>query len=385
MTQAAIDVLIPVYNGAKTVESAIASIQAQTVRDIRIIVVNDGSTDASASIVERMAAADPRIMLINKPNSGIVDALNAGLTVCTADLVARHDADDLAVPERFEKQVAWMREHPNCDAVSGAIIHIDESGRELSLLTVPDPPSHANPLAYPQKEPYLVHPFLLVRRASVMGVGGYRHVYHAEDTDLYWRLQEVGELANMNELMGYYRVHNQSVTSASTLNGRIAAMSSQLCGLSALRRRSGRPDIAFPRDAIVEYKAAVTLAEIVRLGSRGLDPDEAKRLAAATGAKLLELAGYRPYEIDLADCAFIRDSMAIVLPTLTGESRALTRRVVAGTSARLATQGKVASALRLCPPQLLPQAAVRVALRTLLPHRLWHAARKIAGRPVALK
>ncbi|MGI4798685.1 MAG: glycosyltransferase family 2 protein, partial [Janthinobacterium lividum] len=99
MTKATVDVLIPVYNGASTVESAIGSIQAQTIQDIRIIVVDDGSTDATAFILDRMAKADRRIVPVRRANGGIVDALNAGLAICTADLIARHDADDLAVPD----------------------------------------------------------------------------------------------------------------------------------------------------------------------------------------------------------------------------------------------------------------------------------------------
>ncbi len=386
MEQAAIDVVIPVYNAAKTLEGAVASIQAQTVQDIRIILVNDGSTDDSPAIMRRLAAADGRITVLDQANGGIVDALNAGLAICTADLVARHDGDDLARPDRFERQVAWLRDHPNCDAVAGGIIQIDEAGRELGPLMVPSPPALADPLSYPQKEPYLVHPFLMMRRAAVMAVGGYRHVYHAEDTDLYWRLQEAGELANMPDLLGYYRVHNQSVTGASTLNGRISAVSSQLSGLSAIRRRAGRPDITFPRDAVNEYKRAGTLGAIVALGSRGLDPDEALRLAAAASAKLVELAAYRPYELDAADCAFIRASLARVLPTiLAAEDRGMIVRQVSGTVARLAAQGHIANALRLCPPQFLPQAAVRLALRVALPTSLRLRLRRLTGVPTFVK
>lgn len=382
MEQAAIDVVIPVYNAAKTLEGAVASIQAQTVQDIRIILVNDGSTDDGPAIMRRLAAADPRITVLDQANGGIVDALNAGLAICTADLVARHDGDDLARPDRFERQVAWLRDHPSCDAVAGGIIQIDETGRELGPMMVPSPPALADPLSYPQKEPYLVHPFLMMRRAAVTAVGGYRHVYHAEDTDLYWRLQEVGELANMPDLLGYYRVHNQSVTGASTLNGRISAVSSQLSGLSAIRRRAGRPDIAFPRDAVHDYKRAGTLRAIVARASEGLDPNEATRLAAAASAKLVELAAYRPYELDAADCAFIRTSLARILPTIANpEDRAMMVRQLSGTAARLAAQGHLANALRLCPPQYLPQAAIRLALRLGLPTSVRLRMRRLAGRP----
>ena len=380
-----IDVVIPVFNGAGTVESAVASIQAQTLRDIRIIVVNDGSTDGTQSIMERVAAADGRVVLVNRPNNGIVDALNVGLAACTADLVARHDADDLALPDRFEKQLAWLRRHPECSAVSGSVIHIDEAGRELGPQTGPASLDLADPTAYPQREPYLIHPFLMMRRAAAEAVGGYRHVFHAEDTDLYWRLQEQGQLANMPDLLGRYRIHGQSVTSASTLNGRIAAMSSQLAGLSALRRRTGRPDLAFPKSALAEYKQARTLREIVRLGSCGLDPDEAARLAASASAKLLELSGYRPYELDAEDCSFVRVSIMRALPSMTPANRALCVRMLSGTAARLMAQGHVSAAFRMSQVKLYPLVAARLVLRTALPSDFRVAMRKMAGRPAIVK
>ena len=385
LSEPSVDVVIPVYNGASTVESAVASIQEQTVRDIRILVVNDGSTDGSRAILERMAAADPRVVLLNRENGGIVDALNAGLAACTAELVARHDADDLALPDRFARQIAWFRDHPRCSAVSGAVIHIDVNGRELGPKVALDSPDLADPLLYPQKEPYLVHPFLMMRRAAVMAAGGYRHVFHAEDTDLYWRLQETGELANMDDLLGYYRVHNQSVTGSSTLNGRISAVNSQLSGLSALRRRSGRPDIAFPREKLAEFKQAGSLREIVKVGSRGLDADEAARLAAASSTKLLELAGYRPYELDAGDCTFIQESVSNVLSAMVPANRALAVRTMSGTAARLAANGQLANGLRLCPPRFYPHFVGRLALRMTVTPSVRYQMRRLVGRPAVVK
>lgn len=385
MTKATVDVLIPVYNGASTVESAIGSIQAQTIQDIRIIVVDDGSTDATAFILDRMAKADRRIVPVRRANGGIVDALNAGLAICTADLIARHDADDLAVPDRFERQLDWMQTHPGCSGVSGAVIHIDENGKHLGPKEVPDNPAMANASLFPQKEPYLIHPFLMVRRAAVAAIGGYRHVFHAEDTDLYWRLQEQGELANMPDLLGYYRVHNQSITSLSTLNGRISAMSSQLSGLSALRRRAGRADIVFPPEALVAYKTANTLKDVVACGGRDLEPDEAVRLAAATSAKMLELSAYRPYELDSADCVFIRESLMRAMPSMGRDNRALTIRRMSGTAARLMATGHSAEAINLCPLRLYPQFAGRLLLRTATSPSLRHMLRRLARRPAMVK
>ena len=274
----------------------------------------------------------------------------------------------------------------SCNAVAGAIIHIDEHGRELGPKTVFDPPSTADLHRYPQKEPYLVHPFLMMRRSAVAAVGGYRYVYHAEDTDLYWRLQEIGELANMDDLLGYYRVHSGSVTGSSALNGRISAMSSQLSGLSALRRRAGRLDIAFPRSAITEYKQVGTLDELVRLGARGLDADEVARLGASTAAQARGSFGLSaPYEMDAADCAFIRAAIGPVLPTMTAENHTLIVRQLSGSAARLAAQGHVANALRLCPPRFFPQVAARLALRMAATPAFRGTLRRLAGRPAFAK
>ena len=380
MAQADIDVVIPVYNGSTTLESAIGSIQSQTFRNIRIIAVNDGSTDDSQAKLEQMAAADSRITILNRPNGGIVDALNAGFAFAEADIVARHDADDLAVPDRFERQFQYLRDHPQCNAVSGAIMLMNEHGHIYGRLSGLSKPDEADPFYYPQIEPYLVHPFLMVRPAAVAAVGGYRHVYHAEDTDLYWRLQEIGQIANMPGLMGYYRVHNQSVTGASTLNGRIAAMSSQLCGLAAIRRRGGRPDLSFPRDAVTEYKAAGSLDAIVRLGSRGLDAEEAARLTTATACKLLELAAYRPYELTQADCIYIRRVVTEALPGMSPKNRGTAVRQLSGTAARLSAKGQVASAFRLCPPRYYAQAAMRLGFRFTLPPPAREFLRELAAR-----
>ena len=380
-----VDVIIPVYNGAKTVESAVASIQAQTVRDIRILIINDGSTDSTKEIVERLAAADERVVLLDRANGGIVDALNAGLAACSADIVARHDADDLAHPQRFEKQLAYLDKHRDCAAVSGAFSQIDEAGRSLGPIQHLPSPDLANLDWYPQREPYLLHPFLMMRRAAVEAVGGYRHVFHAEDTDLFWRLQEKGRLVNMPDVLGEYRIHTQSVTSVSVVNGRISALNSQLAGLSARRRRAGRADIEFRKAALQEYQEARTLEGIVRLGSRGLDLNETERLAATVSAKLLESAGYRPYELEFEDCTFIRKAISKAMPHMTSANRRTCSQMLSGTTARLAYDGKISAALQLASPALYLVTAARLALRVTLPATLRRSMRKAIGRNVYVK
>lgn len=371
---------MPAYNAAATIESALASMQVQSVRDIVIVVVNDGSTDATRGIVERLAAADPRIRLLNQVNGGIVDALNAGLALCTTELVARHDADDLALPDRFEKQIAYLQANPDCVAVSGAVRHIDNDGRVLKPKATLPSPDLSDPAHFPQIEPYLIHPFLTVRRATIEEVGGYRYVFHAEDTDLYWRLQDRGRLFNLPDILGDYRIHAGSISGVSVVNGRVSAMNSQRAGISALRRRAGRPDVAFPKAFLKEYESARSLKSMLEIAGRDLDEAEIDALALSAGLKLLELAAYRPYEVETEDCAFIRGALERSGRSIRRSNRALCGRMISGTAARLIQHGRTSSAIQLLPPMLYPSMAVRLFLRVAMPKATRRMIQRVAGR-----
>lgn len=380
-----IDVLIPVFNSARTVRSAIESIQRQTVRDIRIVVVNDGSTDTTADMVAAMAREDGRIELFDRPNGGIVDALNFGLAQCRAEFVARHDGDDLALPDRFAKQVGFLRANPGSVAVGGWARHIDADGQPLNHIVKIRSPDTADPTWAPTTEPYIIHPFLMARTAPVQAVGGYRHVYHAEDTDLYWRLQEAGSLHNLPEVLGDYRMHAASVTSVSIINGRVSALSSQLAALSALRRRAGRPDLAFPKEANGEYVAARSLDGIVRLGTRQLDPAEADWTEVAVAGKLMELSSYRPFELELEDCRFIRRAVDRHAGILKPRNRTLIRRMCAGAAGRLASKGRLEEAAALIGPRFHLGVATRVAYRRLVPRTMRLGVLRVTGRGTPFK
>ena len=310
MSQPIIDVLVPVYNAAKTVEQSIASLQKQTVPDLRIIVINDGSSDATPAIVAAMAAEDPRIVLISTENRGIVDALNTGLAACTAPFIGRLDADDISFPARFERQLGYLNAHPDCVAVAGNVFHIDEMGRRTGISSAFPAEVKSDPYWAHCKEPYLMHPFLLVRAEAIRAVGGYRYVFHAEDTDIYWRLADLGRLHNLPDFLGEYRMHDKSISGASILNGRISAVSSQLSALSERRRRDGKADIIFPRSALDDYKAAHEVDKIIEVASRQLSDPERAYLEIATASKLLQLTSLRPYSLTARDKRFIKSAIA---------------------------------------------------------------------------
>lgn len=365
-----VDVLIPAYNAERTIRSAIGSIQAQSLRDIAIHVVDDGSTDGTPAILAEIAEEDDRVRVHRKPNGGIVDALNHGLDFCTAALIARHDADDIAYPERLAAQRVYLDDHPETVAVGSAARHIDADDRPTGTIARLDQPDHADPHAVPALEPYLIHPFLMVRRAAIEQVGRYRYAHHAEDTDLYWRLLQVGRLHNMADVLGDYRMHDESISGRSIVNGRVMSIGSQLAALSARRRAAGEADLPFEKAEMRALEAAGGISAMVEIAAAPLADGERERFEEAVAGKLLELTSYRPYELETGDCAFIRKVADRGFGHLPAEARALQVRRVTGAAARLAAAGRVRDGLLLVPPRLAPQFLLRWLLRSPLLRRV---------------
>lgn len=299
-----IDVLIPAYNAAKTVKSAVESILAQSYRDIRVIIVDDGSTDDTYSIIRTIAAEDARVTVYRTENGGIVSALNHGLQFSDAEYIARHDADDIAYPKRLATQLQYLQQHPDCIAVGANARHIDDGGNVLGRTHLSGDAT-GNNRSVPAYEPYLMHPLLLIRAKSMRSVGGYRHVLHSEDSDLYWRLEPLGRLHNLDDVLADYRIHTGSITSGSLANVRAGAVSSQLGAISARRRFTGLVDIAFDADWAVRIQRANDLAAMINIASQRITNEEKQYLEIATAMKMTELRIYRNFKFAKSDIVFI--------------------------------------------------------------------------------
>ncbi len=367
MTGARVDVLMSVYNGAATIEQAIQSIQDQVVRDIRIVVVDDGSTDETSAILARIGLSEPRLLVITKPNSGIVDSVSTGLRHCDAPFIARHDADDLSEPDRFEVQMAYLEAHPDCVAVSGGALYIDSNGDLTGAMAKVGEPELADAEWIPAREPYLKQPFLMVRRDGLLAVGGYRPLRVAEDSDLCWRLQEIGRLHNMPRSFGRYRVHKDSISSGSIRNGRIIALYSQMAALSARRRRAGHPDLEFAQADWEQYVNATNLADLHAIACLQLQPEERRRLRISMAAKLIEVCFYRDFEPDRSDCSFIRMAIRNDVDLLGSTNRLLLLQSIMYTALRLAMKGRLAEAMLLMPWRRRPILIMRLAFRVGMP------------------
>ena len=204
-----VSVALPVYNAERYVAEAIESILTQTFTDFEFLIVDDGSTDGSLSIMRRYADDDARIRVISRPNTGIVGALNEMIGEARGELVARMDADDVARPDRFEVQVRYLDENPDCVMIGSRVLVIDSDGDPLVVLPTP--------LSHEEIEDGLLnfrgqlvhHPATMMRRRSLLEIGGYRpECREAEDLDLFLRLAEIGRIANLAEPLLNYREHS---------------------------------------------------------------------------------------------------------------------------------------------------------------------------------
>jgi hypothetical protein len=224
-----ISVCMPVYNAKRYIEEAIESILGQTFKDFEFLIIDDGSTDRSLAILKRYAAQDARIRLWSRPNAGYVVRLNEMLHQARGDLIARMDADDVALPERFARQVEFLRSHPEVDLVGGAQEHISAKGYHLFAYHEPLEHQEIQESALAGICP-ICHPSVMMRRNAVLAVGGYREeLMPAEDFDLWLRMGERGLLANLPEVLTRYRVHESSV-SASLQQRQISHMQAAVDG-----------------------------------------------------------------------------------------------------------------------------------------------------------
>ena len=130
----AVTVLMSVFNGEAYLRKAIESILGQTFFDFEFLIINDGSTDDTGAILEHEAKRDARIKVFEQDNQGLVGSLNFGLSKARGRLIARIDADDIAYPQRLEKQVAYMAKHTELLALGSAITLIDDQGRTVKQI-----------------------------------------------------------------------------------------------------------------------------------------------------------------------------------------------------------------------------------------------------------
>jgi glycosyltransferase involved in cell wall biosynthesis len=249
-----ISVVMPVYNEAGLLPAALDSVQRQSLVAFECVIVDDGSTDATPQILADYARRDPRFRVVTQPNGGISRALNAGLAAARAPWIARLDGDDVMLPNRLERQLAFAEADPGLAACGCYYDIIDMAGRRRGTRQ-PLPRSRAELNRFlAAREPLsFTHPTMLYRRDLALQLGGYRaECEPCEDVDLFARMLATGAAILIQpEILMQYRIRPGSVS------GRAAAGQFQMTRYvyhNFYAARDGEP--------------ALTLAEFIALQKR---------------------------------------------------------------------------------------------------------------------
>jgi glycosyltransferase involved in cell wall biosynthesis len=267
----AVSVLMAVRNGEEFLDQAIASIHSQSLRDLELIVVDNGSRDATPAMLAGWAERDPRIRVVQLARPGLARSLNFAAGMARGPLYARLDADDIAEPKRLERQRAALIADATLGAIGSNASLIDHRGRHLGEVrraagrqAVRQFLARGNPF---------VHSTMMFRRSLFEQVGGYRDGLRAtEDLDLWLRMEEISELDLLPDLLVRYRLHSRSMMGRQ----RIRVALAETCARAAtVARRTGKAEpFASGRP---QLRRALLLLEVDRTAFRRQFRERARR------------------------------------------------------------------------------------------------------------
>ncbi len=308
MVAPALSVLMPARDAAATLGAALESICSQTLQDFELVAVEDASRDETGRLLAHAAARDRRIRVVQGRGEGIAAALNAGLDTCRAPLIARMDADDVALPARFAVQRAALREDPRLTAVGSQVEIVPREAMSagmrayenwLNSLTDPDSVERDCFIESP-----LAHPTAMIRAGPLRALGGFRREGWPEDYALWLRLLAQGHrLANVPQVLLRWsdrpdrltRVHADYALSAHVRLKAHFLARGPLSGGRCIIWGAGKTGRAFARALSAEGVAVVKFVDIDprKIGRllRGVEVIDPGALGGFSGTPLVAAVG----------------------------------------------------------------------------------------------
>jgi glycosyltransferase involved in cell wall biosynthesis len=233
-------VVMTVFNGERFLREAIDSILSQTFSDFELIIINDGSTDGAAAMLDSYVRSDPRVRAYNEEHTGAVASLNRGCGLARGKYIALMDQDDVSMPDRLERQIGFLEKHEKVGLLGGAFEGIDDQGRRVFL---EQPPLEDEPIraAFRSFSFPICHPAVLMRKQAFDATGGYRAPFlPAEDYDLFYRIIEGWRVANLPDVVLRKRIHSNQFSVRSLRQGILSLLASHALSL-ARQRESVEP------------------------------------------------------------------------------------------------------------------------------------------------
>jgi glycosyltransferase involved in cell wall biosynthesis len=209
-----ISVVLAVRNGERHLAQSVRSVLDQRFTDFELIVVDDGSTDATPHILAGLQNADARVAVVRQENRGLAASLNRGIAMARGAYIARQDADDISLADRFDRQAAYLDRNPSIAAVGSSAEVIDRSGAAVGAISaLRGPDAVRRGLLTLRSTP--VHGSMLMRASVVREAGGYREAFPVcQDYDLWLRLSQRFAIDNIAEVLYQWRLDAESVYSA---------------------------------------------------------------------------------------------------------------------------------------------------------------------------
>jgi len=199
-----LSIILPVYNGQEYLGAAIESVLSQSCCDFELIIINDGSSDGSVAIIDKLE--DPRVRFFQQSNKGLAVTLNRGVSLARGEYIARQDQDDVSFPTRFELQVSFLDGNADVGMVgTAAEIWVDNERTNRLLLHPTDNTALKFSLLF---DNYFVHSSIMIRRSVFENVGGYTEDFTRqppEDYELWSRVMRKYQLANLPDVLMAYR------------------------------------------------------------------------------------------------------------------------------------------------------------------------------------
>jgi glycosyltransferase involved in cell wall biosynthesis len=202
---------MPTHNAAATLDEAVHSILNQTCRSLEFIIIDDGSSDDTVAKLERYVKLDHRVKLFRQKKKGMIAALNLGCRIAQGQFIARMDADDISLPRRTERQVQFLRGHPEIGIVGTWVSRMNENGS-----TIGEAHPSPNPRVLKWEHFFgicVIHPTVMMRREILEKLDFYRaDAVYAEDRDLWLRASAITEFSNVPEILLKQRVWSKSTS-----------------------------------------------------------------------------------------------------------------------------------------------------------------------------
>ena len=206
-----ISIILPVFNCEKYIDKSINSILNQSYRNFELIIINDGSTDKSENIIKSFR--DKRIRYYSQENQGLAKSINQGIKLARHEYIARQDADDISLPQRLEKQITYLQSNPNCNLLGtwAKIINEDKITNRYLI----HPSTNSGCVYKLLFDCCFTHTSVMIRKSIFKEVGTFNEnndKVPPEDYEMWSRIAKKSNVANIPEVLVYFREHSSSMS-----------------------------------------------------------------------------------------------------------------------------------------------------------------------------